>query len=561
MIKELYIKNIALISEARIEFDKGLNVLSGETGSGKSVILESINFVLGSKADRSMIRYGENEALVRAVFHVDENSEAVKKLEEYDLDSDETIIISRKLTSDGKSVSKINGTTVTATMLKNITQSLVDVHGQSEHFYLLSEENQLKVIDSLNDKIPSIKAQLGDIIAKKNGYKKTVASLGGDEGERARRLDLLSFQINEIESADLKIGEYDELKTRRALAINAEKILLALNTAKSSLSEDGGCSDSLSAAMHAVNSIANLSDDYDKLSVRLESVYSELDDISEIISDLSESLNFDADEAKRIEDRLGVLNSLRKKYGQDEEEVLSFKDKAKKEYEALLDSESIIKECTLQIEACNDKIYKLCKELTNLRKSSSEVLCKSVINELKTLNIPNADFSVAFKDYDFDTANLNSSNGSDEMRFEFSANKGEPLKPLNKVISGGEMSRFMLAVKSQLKDLNGISSYIFDEIDSGISGYTAITVANKFIEISKSTQIIAVSHLPQVCAASDAQYLIYKKEENGKTLSFVKRLSLDEKIQELVRLTGSVSSEAATLHAEELIAQFKKNTK
>lgn len=558
MLTRLCVKNVALISQADIEFDSGLNVLSGETGSGKSVILDSINFVLGSKADRTMIRYGEQEASVRAEFIVDEKSEAISKLREYDIETDGSIIITRKLSQDGRGTIKINGDTVTAAMLKNITQHLVDVHGQSEHFYLLSEDNQLKVIDGLlGQDNENIKDELARLISEKRGYKEKIVALGGDEAERARRLDLLSYQIDEIENAGVKAGEFDELKSRQNVLANVEKILSALNGAVSALNDDSCCCDLLTAAEHSVNSVAALSGEYGQIAARLESASAEVGDIAATLSDMAENLTFDGQEAQMIEERLSLLKMLRKKYGADEEEIISFRDKAQAEYELLVDSEEAIKKYTAEIERLDKDIFILLKKLTEIRKKAAENFCLRVESELKTLNIPNAKFNVSFNTYDMSSANLQSANGSDSISFEFSANKGEPLKPLNKVISGGEMSRFMLAIKAQLKDINNISTYIFDEIDAGISGYTADTVARKFIDISRQTQILAVSHLAQICAASDAQYLIYKEEEDGKTLTKVKKLSGEQKIDEIVRLTGSISSDAAKQHAEELINTFK----
>lgn len=558
MLSRLYIKNIALISEADIEFDRGLNVLSGETGSGKSVILDSINFVLGSKSDKTMIRYGEQEALVKAEFLVDANSEAVKKLEELDIETDGTIIITRKLSLEGKGNIKINGNTVTASMLKNITQHLVDVHGQSEHFFLLSEINQLKVIDGLlGSKAVEIKNGLIDQLKVKKELKTKIASLGGDEAERERKLDLLSYQINEIESADIKVGEFEQLKARQNLIANVEKILSAINSVRSILNDDGGCSDGIYSAIHIINQISNIGDEYLQISNRLEGLYTETTDIAETLSDMADELTFDENEARQIDERLSLIKILKKKYGADEEEILAFKDKAKAEYDLIADSAAAIERYNKEISVCDKKIYEFCLKLTELRKDAANIFCANVENELRSLNIPDAKFQVKFNDYDETSNNSRLDNGADEICFEFSANKGEPLKPLNKVISGGEMSRFMLAIKAQIKDINGISTYIFDEIDAGISGYTAGTVAKKFKAIAKNTQILAVSHLPQVCAASDSQFLIYKTDDNGKTLTKVTKLSDDKKIEEIIRLTGSVNSEAARLHAEELIKEFK----
>lgn len=558
MLHRLYIKNIALISEAELEFDEHFNVLSGETGSGKSVILDSINFVLGSKADKTMIRYGEQDAIVRAEFFVDENSEAVKKLNDLDIETDGTVSITRKLSLDGRGGIKINGNSVTASMLKSVTQHLVDVHGQSEHFFLLEEDNQLKVIDGICGEAEEIKSGLSEYLSEKREIKAKIAELGGDGADRERKLDVLKYQITEIEAANLREGELEELKAKQNIIANTEKILSAVEAVRAILSDDGGCLDSVSSAKHYLNGISSYSEEYSELASRLEGLYAEASDISEAVSDIADGLSFDGREAERIDERITLIKSLQKKYGADECEILKFLENAQNKYDALSDGAAAVEKLNKELEKTDGKIYSLCCKLTKARKKTAESFCKAVTEELKSLNIPDAKFEVEFTGYNEETANLNSSNGSDKICFMFSANKGEPLKPLSKVISGGEMSRFMLAVKTQLKDVNGISTYIFDEIDAGISGYTARTVAEKFVKISNSTQILAVSHLPQVCAASSAQFLIYKQEENGKTFTKVKRLDENSKIDEIVRLTGSVNSEAARRHAIELIEGFKK---
>ncbi|HIR39463.1 MAG TPA: DNA repair protein RecN [Candidatus Coproplasma stercoripullorum] len=558
MLERLVIKNIALIDSADIVFGAGLNILSGETGSGKSVILDSLNFVLGSKADKNMIRYGETEAYVRGEFTVAPQSAAVKALEELDIESDGEIIITRKYSADGKGNIKINGNTVTAGMLKTVSQHLVDVYGQSEHFALLSEANQLSVIDGLcGERAADIKNALSIFISEKRECLRRLKQLGGDSAERARRLDLLSYQIKEIDSAELKDGEEEELIAKRRIIDNTEKIASAVSGSLGAINGDGGGSDGISAARRLMANVSEYGDDYSSVSDRLDAVLAELQDIADTLSDMADGLEFDEADARRVEDRLDLIRNLKKKYGATVDEILAFRAKAGEEFDLLSDSEAVAEKLTKRLEELDESIFGECVKLTELRKNNAENFCRDVESELKSLNISGARFEVRFDEYDKSSANLTSVNGSDKVKFMFSANKGEPLKPLNKVISGGELSRFMLAIKTCLKDLNGISTYIFDEIDAGISGITARSVAEKFTDIAKNTQIIAVSHLPQICAAGDRNFLISKAEQNGGTVTSVREIVGDAKIAEIIRLTGGGETEAARQHAAELIAQYK----
>ena len=536
MLSNLYIKNVALIEEGDIQFDKKLNILSGETGSGKSVILDSINFVLGSKADKSMIRYGCDEAVVRAEFSTEDNPIVQKLLQEMDIECDDTIIISRR-------------------MFKKVASHLVDVHGQSEHFFLLNEANQLSVVDSLcGEKLKTLKDNLAVQLRRKKECILKISQLGGSEQERAQRLDLLSYQIKEIESAEIKEGEIEDLKSRKRVLDNAERIMQALGAAKGLLSDDNGCIDLLSTAKRQVSPIADVSDEFSNLSDRLENLFIEAEDIGDTLSDMLDNFSFDAQEANFVEERLTLYKNLIKKYGADESEILSFLEDAKQKYDALSDAADELIKLNGEIEKLDKEILSVCLDITKTRKSVCESFCGEVVSQLKTLNIPNARFYVEFEEYEsVDGVTLN---GADKICFMFSANKGEPPKPLNKVISGGEMSRFMLAVKTILKGINGITTYIFDEIDAGISGETAKSVAHKFVTISNQTQIIAVSHLPQVCAAASSQFLISKSDVNAKTVTSVRKLSREERVAELVRLTGSISTDAAKAHADELLKQF-----
>ena len=555
MLAKLNIKNVALIESADISFSEGLNVLSGETGAGKSVILDSVNFVLGAKADRSMIRYGENECFVKAEFLVSEDSSAVKELREMDIDTEGEIIISRKFSENGKNSIKINGNTVTASMLRKVTDCLVDVHGQSEHFFLLKEANQLKMLDEVcGAALLELKKELAELLSQRKEIDGQIGKLGGDEQERSRRLDVLRYQIEEIEQADWKDGEEEELLAKRDKINNLEKIISALKESLSIFSSDRGVLDGLRAVRRSVGTIARIGEEYQTVEERLEELFAEAEDVSETLSSLCDELYFDENEAEEVESRLDLIRSLKKKYGANKERVDEYLEEIKTEYELLSDSEGQYEKLTQLRGKVNGKIFKLCREITAVRKERGEGFCERVTSELKTLNIANAKFSIDFAQYDETDVEKATANGLDSICFLFSANAGEPEKPLGKIISGGEMSRFMLAIKTQLSSINEISTYVFDEIDAGISGKTAQVVGEKFAKIAKNTQILAVSHLAQIAAMSDKEFLIEKQEANGKTLTRVKELSKEEKTEELVRLLGGEhSDEFARKHAEELL--------
>ena len=560
MLAKLNVKNVALIENAEICFGEGLNVLSGETGAGKSVILDSVNFVLGAKADRSMIRYGETECMVKAEFVVNENAKAIETLREMDIDSDGEIIISRRFSETGKNSVKINGNTVTTAMLRKVTDSLVDVHGQSEHFFLLKESNQLKTLDEVvGEPISEKKKMLSDLLRAKREIDERIAKLGGDEKERERRIDVLAFQIQEIEAVDLKDGEEEELLIKRNKIINLEKIITAIREAMQVLSGEVGVLDGLRTATRSLSSVSKLDEAYTDVLEKLESLAIEADDVSETLTGLADDLYFDENEAEETEARLDAIRALKRKYGANKEEIDAYLNDIKSEYELLSDCEGQYAVLTSEKEKVLKNIYAVCKEMTKLRKTEGAAFCARVTKELETLNIPHAQFDVEYNEYTEMDASHANSNGLDEIRFLFSANAGEPMKPLGKIISGGEMSRFMLAVKTQLSNVNEISTYIFDEIDAGISGKTAKVVGEKLARISKNTQIIAVSHLAQIAATSDNEYLIEKIEKDGKTITQVLALTEEAQITEIVRLLGgNDGDEYAIKHAKELLKQAKE---
>ena len=560
MLARLCIKNVALIESADISFSEGLNVLSGETGAGKSVILDSVNFVLGAKADRTMIRYGETECLVKAEFEVSEDSQAIKTLREMDIDTDGEIIISRKFTDVGKNTIKVNGNTVTAAMLRKVTDSLVDVHGQSEHFFLLKESNQLKMLDSVvGGDLIAHKERLSGLLREKRGVEEQIELLGGDEQERSRRLDVLRFQIDEIESISLQEGEEDELLVKRNKIANMEKIISALQTALSALDAENGASDGLRYAMRAMNGISKIDDAYVAVCDKLENIAADVDDVVSTVNDMADELYFDENEAAEVEARLDSIRALKRKYGGSKTEIDEYLKKISEEYELLSDCEGQYAILTEKLQKLRKEIYSVCRTISDLRQKCGKSFCKRVVDELKTLNIASAQFEIQFEEFtESDVENANS-NGMDSICFLFSANAGEPMKPLGKIISGGEMSRFMFAIKTQLSSVNEISTYIFDEIDAGISGVTAKVVGEKLAKIAKNTQILAVSHLAQIAVMSDVEYLIEKQEKAGKTLTSVYRLDSEQKTKEIVRLLGGgAQDEFAMKHAEELLKHARE---
>lgn len=555
MLKTLQIKNVALIGEATIDFEKGLNVLSGETGSGKSVIIDSINFALGAKADKTMIRHGENECAVTAVFDISESSGAKQVLTDFGVEDSDEMIVTRKLSQDSKSSLRVNGIPFTLGMLKSVTSLLVDVHGQSEHYSLLKESEQLAVLDKFADKkLAELKAKCAELCSELKENLKKTEEFGGSESERAIKADILKFQIEEIENADIREGEEEELLVQKKKIQSAEKLAEAFSAVQNCLSGENFAIDNVNSAIRGIAPVTGLDEEYQNIFDRLKAVAEELSDISATAEDSLSWLEFDDETADRIEDRLDKIKTLKRKYGQTEKDISDFAAKAREEYDKIINFDAEYLKLMQEKKRIISEISEIYNKISEERKRTAKKLIEKITAELRELGMKGAAFDVSFAPLETDENSSFGANGGDRIEFLFSANLGEPVKPMSKIISGGEMSRFMLSLKTVISSYHEISTYIFDEIDAGISGRTAETVAAKFAKISKNIQVIAISHLPQIVAFSDCSFKIAKYTDKDKTYTGIAKLSGREKIEELVRLIGGdMNSESAVTHAEEMV--------
>lgn len=560
MLNKLDIKNVALIDEASIEFTDGLNILSGETGSGKSVILESLNFVLGAKADKSLIRNSTEECYVCAEFDITDNENIKTVFNEYDFDYDDTLIITRKFNIEGKSSIRLNGMPINVSVLKKFTSGLVDIHGQSDHYRLLSESNQLKLIDTTDQSIDNKKRTLKDLYSEYKNTKTLIEEFGGDESQRAIKLDIINYQINEITNAELSEDEEDNLIKAKQKIQFQEKIINALSSIKSAIGDEGGISDILSNVIKNASSVSDISSEYADMYDRLNGLYEECSDIEATALDLLENFDMEEIDVDYIEKRLELIKNLKKKYGSDYAEIMQFLHNISEERDRLVNYAEEYERLNLKIENLKHSIYKDYSALSELRRKASKAFCEKVQQELTELGMSKAQFDIKFSDPpSFDDCKFDSPNGFDRIEFLFSANSGESVKPLSAVISGGEMSRFMLSVKAQSAKYGDTETYIFDEIDAGISGHTASVVAKKLFAISTKKQVIAITHLPQISVFADNNVLITKTEGESSTVTTVKKLSYEEKVSEITRLVGGSSdSVAAKQHALEMIKEAEK---
>lgn len=553
MLAQLTIENIALIDKLELDLKNGLNILSGETGAGKSIIIDSLNFVLGERADKSLIRYGTDYAIVQAVFEEYVTPSVSEYLDDIGIECEDVLIIRRKMSVDGKNECRINGRVSTLSILKGLTELLVDIHGQHEHQSLLKSANHIKLLDDIGAaKIASVKQDVAKEHTRYVALKRELSRFG-DESERERKLDILSFQIDEIEKADVKDGEEDELLQARKRIRNMEKIMSALSDAKNTL--DGYDSSSVSASIknssNLLGTISSYDDTVAPLIDRLDDAKIEIKDIADTLSDMLERLDFDARSAEKIEERLEVVRNILHKYGGNFDNLQKFYEDAKKEAELLTGASQTVEDLQVEIEKAKSGLQKSARKLTELRQEVANKFESDITRELKDLGMGGSTFKVDF--VTTDDVDQISANGADTIEFLFSANVGEPMKPLAKIISGGEMSRFMLAFKNIVAGVDGIGTMVFDEIDTGISGNISAVVSEKMCNISRDRQVIAVTHMPSLAAMADNHYLIAKSTENGKTLTHINLLEDDT--DEVARLIGGNDySQFAVPHAKEMKA-------
>ncbi len=537
MITTLHIKNIGIIEDVNIDFNNGLNILTGETGAGKTLIIGSLQIISGGRFSKDMIRKGETNSFVEICMYVPNNKNAI----------DGNVIVSREININGKNMCKINGRMVTVNELKEFMSNIIEVHGQNDNQNLLDPKQHITYLDNfICDGIVQQKDEYHMLYIKYKEVEKKLKENYGDEKEKQRKLDLLKYQLNEIKEAELKINEDEELEEKRKLMLNSEKIVVNLNEADNYISENGV--DILSSAIRSLEKIENIDEKYLKINSNLKNIYYELQEISRDLSNYKEDIYFDEEERNYIEERLDLITSLKRKYGNTIKEILEYKEKIHEEIIYIENLDEYILKLKKERAQIKLDIDKLGLAISEIRKIKSELLSKKINKELEELEMPNAKINVKviYQENEF------FENGKDIVEFYISTNKGEDEKQLIKIASGGEMSRTMLAIKKVLADSDDIPILIFDEIDTGISGKAANSVAKKLKSISKKHQVMCISHLPNIAAMADYNYFISKNINNDRTKTEIKLLSENETLCEIARISCGEINETSIKYAEEL---------
>lgn len=563
MIATMNVENIALIDRLAIDFSEGLNVLSGETGAGKSVLLDAMNLILGERAERTLIRHGENRAHVEAIVYPDDKT--IAKLEELGIPcEDGEMIVTRDLNAAGKSVSRINGRAVTLASLRSVMGHLVDLHGQHEHQSLLDSSRHLELLDALEQGAASEKKQqIASRYKAMRGFEKEQASLGGDPKEREDAVELLRFQIKEVRGAQVREGELDALEKEQKRLENAEKMKRTLYGSMCALTgEDGRPESVLSELRSASDALGDFQDLDERLPEAIEAcetAYYSLQDVSYTLSTVMDSLEIDDQRVREVEERIDEIRSLLRKYSVLDEESLNARaDIWETQLHDLENAESRSAELEGKIEEKKKDLRRLYRELSEVRKKAASRLEKELLKQLSALGMTDAKFEVRFSGLEPKKPVHYGAQSPESAEFYLSVNRGEPLKPLSKTASGGEISRIMLAFKVISAEHDEIGTLIFDEIDTGISGRTAQVVGEKMAQIGLSRQVIAVTHLPQIAAMADRNFYIHKENTKDRTVTYIDELDSAGVRAEMVRLTGGLESQNAEAHADEMMAQAKR---
>ena len=547
MLSLLHIENIAVIECADISFDGGFNVLTGETGAGKSIVIDAISAILGQRAYRDMIRTGTNKASVRAVFtDVPELGWFADNGVEYDPET----VIQREIYLDGKNVCRVNGSLVSVSILHKLGIQLINIHGQHDSASLFDEDNHLSFLDAFadNEALRADYADKYDAVAK---LRREIDRMTMDEGEKLRRMETLKYQIAEIEKADLEAGEDEALEDRRKLLQNAEKLASGMDEAVECLyggDDNDGAAGLLAQAEYALSRLLRFSDSFQSLYEKVSDLKYQVQDVAEEVRDARDDLSYSADELEQIESRLDVIHRLRRKYGVTCADILEYLEKAKRELDEIEFADDHLERLKKKLKKAEKEAWDAAFALRENRKTTAEAMSGRILTELAQLDMPRVQFECQFTELEL------SSNGADSVAFYMSANAGEALKPLSKVASGGELARIMLAMKNVLAERDQIATLIFDEVDTGVSGRAAQKVAEKLRSVAAHKQVLCVTHLPQLAALANTHLLIAKSERDGRTYTTVTPLDIEGRKRELARIIGGTNITETTLKsAEEML--------
>ena len=536
MLSTLHIKNIGIIDDLSINFDEGFNVLTGETGAGKTLIIDSISILAGNRFTKEMIRKGATSALIEASIYYPDS----------EISDDDNIIISRELFSNGRSTTKLNGNLITVTELKKTMNKIIDIHGQNDSQNLLDNSKHIKYLDGfIGNGLNKLKQEYTELFKRYNEINITLNNSYGNQQERERKIDLLNYQLNEIEAAKLKIGEDIELEEKRNLILNSEK--LKDNLAQVDTCINDNAIESISSSIRCLEKIENYGEIYKQKLEDLRNIYYELEEYVRDFYSIKEETNFDESEKDDIEKRLDLIFSLKRKYGDTIEEIITYKDRIKAEIEQINNLEETNNTLKEELKLIEKKMENLSTKMNEIRKINSLELSKKINKELEDLEMANAKFKI-----EIEKQELYNSNGRDKVEFLICTNIGEEFKELSKIASGGEMSRIMLAIKTVLANTDEVPILIFDEIDTGISGKAANAVAEKMKIISKKHQTLCITHLANIAAQGNNNYFIYKEVNNGKTNTNIKKLNEEETIYEIARISNGEITDVAIQNAKEL---------